>query len=101
MKVKPSRNAQFLLRDGILYRAFHYSTNEIVHQIVVPLCYRDKLSSLAHDTLCGGHMGNRKSRNRILQKVIGLAFSRMLPNFADHAHNVIRVRQKVDLLEKL
>ena len=36
---KPSRNAQFLLRDGILYRAFHCSTNEIVHQIIVPLCY--------------------------------------------------------------
>ena len=28
---KPRRNAQFLLRDGILYRAFHCSTNEIVH----------------------------------------------------------------------
>ena len=64
---KPSRNAQFLLRDGILYRAFHCSTNKIVHQIVVRLCYRDKLLSLAHDTLCGGHMGNRKTRNRILQ----------------------------------
>ena len=64
---KSSRNAHFLLKEGILYRAFHCNTGEFIQQIVVPQCFRSKSLHLAHDTLCGGHMGNRKTRNRILQ----------------------------------
>ena len=36
-------------------------------QIVVPLKFRDKLLQIAHDVPLGGHLGNRKTRQRILQ----------------------------------
>ena len=62
-----SRSSKFLLNEGLLYGDFHCGTGEVVHQIVVPEQFRENIIELAHDTLCGGHMGNRKTRNRILQ----------------------------------
>ena len=62
-----SRNACFFFRNKILYRAFHSATGEVVNQIVVPKAFRLKILEIAHDTPCGGHMGCRKTRNRIMQ----------------------------------
>ena len=56
-----SRKSKFLFNEGLLYRYFHCETGEVVHQIVVPEQFREKVIELAHDTLCGGHMGNRKT----------------------------------------
>ena len=62
-----SRKSKVLFNEGLLYKYFHCETGEVVHQIVVPEQFRENVIELAHDTLCCGHMGNRKTRNRILQ----------------------------------
>ena len=65
-----SRNARFFFRNGILYRAYHSVSGEIINQIVVPQPFRLKILEVAHDTPCGSHMSCRKTRNRILQKLL-------------------------------
>ena len=40
---------------------------KIVHQIVVPRVYRDEVISIAHDTPMAGHLGVRKTHDRIIQ----------------------------------
>lgn len=62
-----SRNARFIFKGELLYRDFHCATGDVIHQIVVPQPFRNKILQLAHDTMVGGHMGCRKTRNRILQ----------------------------------
>ena len=65
-----SRNASFFFRNSILYRAYHSVSGEIINQIVVPQPFRLKILEVTHDTPCGGHMGCRKTRNRILQNFL-------------------------------
>ena len=64
---KTSRNARFFFRSNVLYRAYHTVSGEVIDEIVVPQRFRMKILQVAHDTPCGGHMGCRKTRNRILQ----------------------------------
>ena len=62
-----SRNSYFYEKDNIIYRAFCDKGNVVVNQVVVPEKYRKQLMQLAHDIPFSGHMGNRKTRNRLLQ----------------------------------
>ena len=62
-----SKNAYFFERAGILYRAYKNADESLTEQIVVPKKYRNKLLSIAHDIPLSGHMGNKKTRNRLLQ----------------------------------
>lgn len=57
----------FKLDNDILVRYFKMKNGEVVKQIVVPLKYRDAIMSLAHDSSFAGHLGNRKTRQRIMQ----------------------------------
>ena len=65
--VTVSRNSYFFENSNILYRAFQDKGGVTVNQIVVPKKYRKQLMQIAHDVPLGGHMGNRKTRNRLLQ----------------------------------
>ena len=62
-----SRNSYFYEKEKILYRGFYDRGGVLVHQIVVPQKYRKSLMQVAHDIPLGGHMGNRKTRSRLLQ----------------------------------
>ena len=62
-------NAQFFIKNGILYRKYiGKHDKESVMQLVVPENLREKVVSLAHDTLLSGHRGSAKTLNRVLQE---------------------------------
>jgi len=61
--------AQFLVKNEILHRKYigkHDGEGTI--QLVVPESPREKVVSLAHDTLLSGHTGSTKTLNRVLQE---------------------------------
>ncbi|MCG8044622.1 MAG: RNase H-like domain-containing protein [Candidatus Thiodiazotropha endolucinida] len=62
-----SRNTHFFKKSNVLYRAFHHKDGSVTNQVIVPKKYRTKLLQIAHDVPFSGHMGNRKTRNRLLQ----------------------------------
>ena len=38
----------------------------IVHQIVIPPCYRDEILRIAHEIPVAGHLGIRKTQARVM-----------------------------------
>lgn len=61
------KNSYFTYENEILYRIFICKSGDTVKQIVVPRKFRRKLLEIAHDIPLGGHLGNKKTRERILQ----------------------------------
>ena len=66
---------KFAKHNGILVRLCNRgkSSKDIVQQIVLPLELRDKFIKLGHDALLAGHLGIRKTKDRILSHYFGLA----------------------------
>jgi len=60
---------QFFTKNKILYRKYivKHDKENIIH-LVVPESLREKVVSLAHDTLLSGHGGSSKVRKRVLQE---------------------------------
>ncbi|GFX12211.1 hypothetical protein TNCV_1103291 [Trichonephila clavipes] len=54
----------FLLIDGLIYHRDKI-LNEPVMQLVLPRCRIDKVMKLAHESVFGGHMGVKKTKERI------------------------------------
>ena len=65
--MRKKKISYFIYENEILYRVFVSKFGDRLKQIVVPLKFRDKLLQIAHDVPLGGHLGNRKTRQRILQ----------------------------------
>lgn len=64
--VKDNNKQQFIYHKGILYRQFKEVSNDDVRlQLVVPESLREKVVSLAHDTLLAGHRGPKKTLSRV------------------------------------
>ena len=61
------KRSYFIYENEILYRVFISKFGDRLKQIVVPLKFRYKILQIAHDVALGGHLGNRKTRQRILQ----------------------------------
>lgn len=57
----------FMYDSDLLYRVYEKPNVEVLHQIVVPQQLRSTILSLGHDILVAGHLGNRKTRDRIMQ----------------------------------
>ncbi|XP_070174729.1 uncharacterized protein [Littorina saxatilis] len=55
----------FIMKDGLLHRAFCEKT-EVVFQVVVPTSLREQVLHTAHDALMSGHFGTRRTLKRIL-----------------------------------
>jgi len=61
--------AFYRMQGGILYRHFHsIQSGRHFEQIVLPEYYRNTIMRLAHDTIMSGHLGSRKTVDRILQR---------------------------------
>ena len=58
----------FMYKENVLYRRFKMPNGEIIDQIVVPEKYRKTIMEVAHDMPFGGHLGNKKTRERILNQ---------------------------------
>ena len=55
------------MTGDLLYRTFNRSDGEEWMQLVVPEVYRKQVLSLGHDTIMSGHLGTKKSSDRILR----------------------------------
>ena len=56
----------FFSRNDILCRHFQGQNDEMIEQIAVPSKHRSRIMQLAHDRPLGGHLGNKKTREKIL-----------------------------------
>ncbi|XP_077862049.1 uncharacterized protein LOC144343218 [Saccoglossus kowalevskii] len=68
-KFKGNQEVMFLEKGGILYRQFtHPRVNQgrSVKQMVVPMPLRTQVMMVAHDSVTGGHMGVKKTSDRVL-----------------------------------
>ena len=66
VSVDDKEETHFFMKNDVLYRQYVMSNGEIVNQIVVPKKYRYQIMHTAHDRPFGGHLGNKKTRERIL-----------------------------------
>lgn len=59
---------KFLLKNGLLYREYTPTNKDPkVLQLVVPTKLRVTVLRIAHDSLMAGHMGTRKTSDRVVQ----------------------------------
>ncbi|MCG8096943.1 MAG: DDE-type integrase/transposase/recombinase [Candidatus Thiodiazotropha endolucinida] len=56
---------RFIEKKGLAYREFTKG-NKVSFQLVVPQSFRGKVLKLAHETLMSGHMGIRKTLDRVV-----------------------------------
>ena len=61
----------YYVRDGILMRKWRPPLRPadedwtVIHQIIVPPCYRKEILRIAHELPVGGHLGAKKTKDRI------------------------------------
>ena len=66
-KSKGGNSHLFLEEKGILYRIFTLAkTNTTLRQIMLPSKYRQKVLQVAHEIILAGHLGIKKTLDRIL-----------------------------------
>ncbi|XP_078000810.1 uncharacterized protein LOC144453400 [Glandiceps talaboti] len=61
--------AKFVSRKGLIYREFqspNIDHGRVFTQLVVPLKFRQNVLRLAHESIVGGHLGSKKTRDKIL-----------------------------------
>ena len=60
----------FFHRDGLLYRRWspRSGNGQIIEQLVLPTICRQAVMTLAHDIPMAGHLGKKKTADRILQR---------------------------------
>jgi len=65
-KTKGLQEVSFEVNDGILYRVYKHPKVSEIRQVIVPQTLRRQVLNVAHDSLFGGHLGIKKTRERIL-----------------------------------
>ncbi|KAK3758655.1 hypothetical protein RRG08_061098 [Elysia crispata] len=65
---RAGRTSFFEKRDGIVYRVYNDATRggASARQVVLPESLRKYVMSSAHDTITGGHLGIKKTREKIM-----------------------------------
>ena len=58
---------KFVRKKGLLYRQFTKG-NKVTLQLVVPVGFREKVLRLAHETLLTGHLGIKKTLDRVVSE---------------------------------
>ena len=57
----------FVIKSDLLFRLFRTSLGDILQQIVIPKSLRKTVLTLGHDIPLAGHLGAKKTRERIMQ----------------------------------
>uniref|UniRef100_A0A671VWW5 Gypsy retrotransposon integrase-like protein 1 n=1 Tax=Sparus aurata TaxID=8175 RepID=A0A671VWW5_SPAAU len=88
-KTTCEKSVSYLVDDGVLMR--HWSpgsgfTHQSVRQIVVPQPFRPQVLSLAHDHNMSGHLGVRKTYQRILRYFFWLGLKSDVVKFCCSCH---------------
>ena len=82
----------YYLKAGVLLRKWRppesevYDVWRVVHQVVVPLIYRDEILSLAHDTLLAGHLGVNKTYQKVVTHFYWPGVQKDVRNFCKTCH---------------
>ena len=65
--VRARKTSSFEKKNGIVYRVYHAMARggATTQQVVLPESLRKCVISIAHDTITGGHLGIRKTREKI------------------------------------
>ena len=58
---------KFVRKKGLLYRQFTKG-NKVTLQLVIPVGFREKFLRLAHETLMSGHLGIKKTLDRVVSE---------------------------------
>ena len=69
LSTRNNGNLRYVIRGGILTRYYLGNKNgvdEKIKQIVVPKSLRKRIMSLAHESIVGGHLGTKKTSDRIV-----------------------------------
>ncbi len=68
--VKQTRSGEttWVYIDGTLYRQFQSGGGQKHYQLVVPTVLRAEVMKLGHETVMAGHLGSRKTTNRIISE---------------------------------
>ena len=83
----------YYLQDDLLmrkYRPRDIPVSEdwaVTHQIVVPKLYRNEILSMAHDLPFGGHLGVRKTKDRILRHFFWPGMDHDVKTYCRSCHN--------------
>ena len=66
--VRAGKTSSFEMKNGIVYRVYHDMARggATTRQVVLPESLRKYVMSIAHDTITGGHLGIRKTREKIM-----------------------------------
>ncbi|XP_077559123.1 uncharacterized protein LOC144174347 [Haemaphysalis longicornis] len=75
------KNVRFQTREEILYRKYRDRRGVEFDQLVVPQVYRQDLLRLAHGNSWSGHLGIRKTKDRLLQEYYWPGCFRDVENF--------------------
>ena len=59
---------KFVRKKGLLYRQFTKG-NKVTLQLVGPVGFREKVLRLAHETLLAGHLGIKKTLDRVVSEL--------------------------------
>ncbi|XP_064462613.1 uncharacterized protein LOC135373319 [Ornithodoros turicata] len=62
------KNVKIIKREGLLYRHYQDRKGVVVDQLVVPKSLRDDVLELCHSNSWAGHLGSRKTKQRLLQE---------------------------------
>jgi len=68
IKVKGEQEVSFEEKDGVLYRSYkhpHVNGDKPIRQVMVPTPLRGQLMELAPESIMGGHMGVKKTTDKI------------------------------------
>ena len=57
-----------VLKEGVLHRWFHQKSGSSYLQVLVPHCIKSEILHQMHDNLLSGHLGNKKTRDKLLQR---------------------------------
>ena len=60
-----TKSHSFIVEGGVLYRQFQKDSDKVLKQVVVPVDLREEVIRTAHDSVFGGHMGIRKTREKV------------------------------------
>ena len=92
---------KFVRKKGLLYRQFTKG-NKVTWQLVVPVGFRGKVLRLAHETLLTGHLGIKKTLDRVVAEFFfGQEFVVMWLGFVNLAKYVRGLFRKVVSLRYL
>ena len=91
---------KFVRKKGLLYRQFTKG-NKVTLQLVIPVGFREKVLRLAHETLLAGHLGIKKTLDRVVSEFFGKEFVVMWLGFVNLATYVRELFRKVVSLRYL